>query len=160
VLLTSSGQSEKGDTVRIEAFSTPKDQKRTLLLLAACGTLVAAAGAAGIDDNPLGVALAFLSANSLVLAFVHPWRTSKQFWRLIIASGLGFFVFAALSNLLEAAASKVGVVGSSEGFFDGVGATFFLIAILLCPAGLMLGIIGTAITSRRERQSQEDPPAA
>ena len=51
--------------------------RRTLLLLVICGELAAAAGAVGIDDNPAGLSLAYLSAIALVLAFAHPWRASS-----------------------------------------------------------------------------------
>ena len=143
-----------------EAFSTPHNRRRTLLLFAVCGVLAAAAGAVGIDDNPLGVLLAFLSATALVLAFVHPWRTSRQFRRLACASALGFVALAVLSNVGEAVASKVGVQGPFEGLLNGAGAVFFLIAILLCPPGLLVGVIGAVVTSRRERHSRPDSPVA
>ena len=143
----------------LEAFSTPH-RRRTLLLIVVCGVLAAVAGAVGIDDKPLGLLLAFLSATALVLAFVHPWRTSRQFRRLVYASGLGFVALAVLSNVGEAVASKVGVQGPVEGLLNGVGAVFFLIAILLCPPGLLVGVIGAVVTSRRERHSRPDSPVA
>jgi hypothetical protein len=130
-----------------EAFSKPQ-WKRTLLLLVICGALAAAAGVVGIDDNLPGQSLAFLSAIALVLAFVHPWRTSRRFLLLTGASVLGFVVFAILSAVLENADVA------------GAGGVFFLLALFLCPAGLMVGIIGalaTLVTSRRERHL---PPAA
>jgi hypothetical protein len=141
----------------LEAFSTPHNRRRTLLFLALCGVLAVAAGAVGIDDNPLGVSLAFLSATALVLAFVHPWRTSRQFRRLVYASVLGFVALAVLSNVVEAIASKVGVQSPFAGLLNGVGAACFVIATLLCPAGLLAGIIGAVVTSRRERHSQYYP---
>ena len=142
------------------AFSTPHSRRRTLLLFAVCGVLAAAAGAVGIDDNPLGVSLAFLSATALVLAFVHPWRTSRQFRRLVYASVVGFVALAVLSNVFEAAAAKAGVQSPFEGLLNGAGAVFFLIAILLCPPGLLVGVIGAVVTSRRERHSRPDSPVA
>jgi hypothetical protein len=144
----------------LETFSMPHSRRRTLLLFAVCGVLAAAAGAVGIDDNPLGVSLAFLSATALVLAFVHPWRTSRQFQRLVYASGLGFVALAVLSNVCEAVASEVGVQGLFEGLLNGAGAVFLLIATLLCPPGLLVGVIGAVVISRRERHSQPDSPAA
>ena len=143
-----------------EAFSTPPSRRRTLLLLAVCGVLAAAAGAVGIDDNLPGVSLAYLSATALVLAFVHPWRTSRQFRRLVYASGLGFVAFAVLSNVLEGVAWKVGGQSPFEGLLNGAGAVFFVIATLLCPPGFVVGVIGAVVTSRRERHAQPDPPAA
>jgi hypothetical protein len=142
----------------LEAFSIPRSRRWTLLLLAVCGTLAAVTGMVGIDDNPLGVALAFLSATALVLAFVHPWRTSRQFRRLIYAAGLGFVVLTVLSNVFEAVAAKVGTQSPLEGLLNGAGAIFFLIAVLLCPPALLVGVIGAVVTSRRERYST--PPGS
>lgn len=48
----------------LQALATARNRNRTLLLLAACGILAAVAAAVGIDDNPLGVSLAFLSATA------------------------------------------------------------------------------------------------
>jgi hypothetical protein len=135
-------------------FSTPHNRRRTLVLLAVCGVLAGAAGAVGIDDNPLGVSLAFLSATALVLAFVHPWRTSRRFRRLIYASCLGFVALAVLSNVFEAVASRAGLQSPLAGALNGAGAVFFLIAVLLCPPGLLVGVVGALVTSRRERHSQ------
>ncbi len=132
----------------IEAFSKPH-LRRTLLFLAMCGALAAAAGVVGIDDDLPGLSLAWLSAVALVLAFVHPWRTSKRFLLLAGVSALGFVVFAVLSAVMENAA----VFG---------GGVFFLLALFLCPAGFVVGIIGavgTFFASRREHQ-QHVPPGS
>jgi hypothetical protein len=131
----------------IEAFSKSK-WRRTLLFLLICGVLATAAGVVGVSDNLAGLSLALLSATALVLAFVYPWRTPKRYLLLIGASVLMFIASTVLSNV----------------FGDGsaAGGLFFFIAIWLCPAGLLVGIIGTVttfITSRREHQ-QHVPPGS
>jgi hypothetical protein len=118
-----------------EAFSTPRSRRWTFFLFAIGGVLAAAVGAVGIDDNPLGVALAFLSGTALVLALVHPWKTSRQFRRLVYASGLGFVVLAVLSNVFEAVASKVGVQSPFASLLNGAGAIFFAYRHLALSAG-------------------------
>jgi hypothetical protein len=144
----------------LEAFSTPRNKKRTFILFAVCVALAAAAAIVGIGDNPPGLLLAFLSASAFIVAFVHPWRASKKFKRLIYASGLGFVVFAVLHNVFEGLASKAGVSGLVHGLLGGVGVAFFLVAILLCPPGLLVGAVGAIVMSRRERHSQPGAPAA
>jgi hypothetical protein len=129
-----------------EAFA-PQGRRLTLLLLVICGALAAAAGVVGIDDNLPGQSLAWLSAIALVLAFVHPWRTARRFLLLIGASALGFVVFAVLSASME----NAGVFG---------GGVFFLLALFLCPAALLVGIIGAVVTSRRVRHSPPAKPVA
>jgi len=144
----------------IEALSTPRTRRRTFILFAVCGVLAIAALAVGIDDNPPGLLLAFLSASAFVLAFVHPWRTSKQFRYLIYASALGFVVFGVLSNVFEAIASNLGGSGLVNSLFNGAGAACFLVATLLCPPGLLVGAVGAVILYFRERHSRPSTPAA
>ena len=136
------------------------NRNRSLVLLAVCGVLAAAAGVVGIDDNPPGIALAYVSATALVLAFVHPWKTSKQFRRLIYMSVGGFVAFAVLSNVLEALAPRVSTSGPLGGLLGGAGAAFFLIATLLCPPGLLVGVIGAVAKARREHHSRQDAPVS
>jgi hypothetical protein len=129
----------------LEAFSKAQ-RRRTLLFLVICGALAAAAGVVGTTDNLPGQSLAWLSAIALVLAFVHPWRTSRRFLLLIGASALGFVVFAVLSAVLE----NAGVAG---------GGVFFLLALFLCPAGLAVGIVGAVVTRVTSRRMHHLPPA-
>ena len=144
----------------LEAFSTPRNRSRTFILFAICGVLAVTAAAVGISDNPPGLLFAFLSASALVAAFVHPWRASKHFRRLIYASGLGFIVFAVLHNVLEGVASKAGISGLVHDLLSGAGVACFLVATLLCPPGLLVGAVGAVVMSRRERHSHPGVPAA
>ena len=128
------------------AFSKPQ-RRRMLLFLVICGALAAAAGVVGVDDNLVGSSLVWLSAIALVLAFVHPWRTSRRFLLLIGASVLGFVVFAILSASME----NAGVFG---------GGVFFLLALFLCPAGLLVGIFGAVGTFATSRRAHHLPPGS
>jgi hypothetical protein len=128
-----------------EAFSKPQ-WKRTLVFFVVCGALAAAAGVVGIDDNSVGGSLAWLSAIALVLAFAHPWRTSRRFLLLTGASVLAFVACTVLSATLE----NAGVAGA--------GGIFFLIAIFLCPAGFVVGIIGATVTLVASRRAHHVPP--
>jgi hypothetical protein len=134
-----------------EALSTPLNRHRTYLLLALCTALAIVSGVIGISDNPPGLLFAFLSAAALLLAFAHPWRTSKQFRRLFYLSGLAFIVFAILHNLLDVLGTRVGHPGLVQGLLNGAGVIFFLVAVLLCPPGLLVGAVGAVIMSWRAR---------
>lgn len=136
-----------------EAFTSPEHRNRSILLLVISGALAAAAAAVGIDDNPLGIALAYLSTTGLVLAFVHHWRSWKRFRRLIREACIGFVVSAVLSNVLELIGSRLGEQRPIAVPFNVVGALFFLIATLLCPPGLLVGIIGSIVTYGQARRS-------
>ena len=63
----------------IDAFSTRNNKFKTLILLVVCGLLAIASIFVGIDDNPSGVLLALFSAITFILAFSHPWRTTRKF---------------------------------------------------------------------------------
>ena len=138
-----------------KSFMSSRNILVSLMLFVAFCILAFAASVIGISDNPPGIALAFLSTIALVVAFVHPWRTSKQFRYLIYASGLGFVLFAVLHNVFEAIASKVGETSLAYGLLNGAGVTSFLIATLVCPSGLLVGAIGAAIMSSRDRRSRQ-----
>ena len=144
----------------IDAFSTPRNRIRTLVLLALCGLSAIAAVAIGIDDNPPGILLAFLAGTAFVLAFVHPWRTPRQFRRLLYASALGFVLFALLHNMFEAIAMNLGGPGLVQGLLNGAGAVSFVIAILVCPPGVLIGIVGAVVTSIRSRHERTSGPGA
>ena len=134
----------------LKALSTPRNRSRSLMLLAVCGVLAFAASVLGISDNPPGLVLAFLSTIAFVLAFVHPWRTSKQFLFLVYASGLGFVIFVILHNVFEVIASKMGESGLAYSLLNGAGVAFFFIAILVCPSGLLVGAVGALMARKKQ----------
>lgn len=142
----------------IDALSTPRNRIRTLIFLVISGLSAIAAAAVGIDDNPPGILLAFLAAIAFVLAFVHPWRTSRQFRRLLYASVLGFVVSVLLHNMFEAIASNLGSSGLVHDLFNGAGAVLFLIATLVCPSGLLVGAVGALIMFIRNRRRATPGP--
>jgi len=135
----------------LRAFSTVPNRNRTFILLAASVLLALAAVWVGIDDNPPGLLLAFLSATSLVLAFVHPWRSAQPFRRLIYASGIAFIVFGILHNVFDALASLDGGSGLADGLLIGASIVCFFIAILLCPPALLVGAVGAVTMSMRNK---------
>jgi len=143
----------------INAFSTRRHTVRTLVLLVGCCLLAVAAAGVGISDNPPGILLAFLAATAFVLAFVHPWKASKQFTRLLAWSALGIIAFAVLHNVFEAIASNLGGRGVLYGVLNGIGGALFLFALIVCPMGLLVGAIGAAVMSRREHKSQTSAPS-
>ena len=136
------------------AFSTPSNRNKTFILLAICVLLAIAAAAVGIDDNPLGILLAFLSATAFVIAFVHPWRTTKKFLFLILASLLGFILFIILNIILDTAAQNPETAGGLPDLLQGpiVNAMSIIIA-MICAAAFIVGAVGSvAMVIRRRRR--------
>ena len=135
------------------AFSTPRNRNRTSILLMICGVLALGAAVVGIDDNPPGLLLAYLSAAAFTVALVHPWRATRNFSMLMLASVLGFLVFGFLHNAFHGLASVAGSSGGAHDLLSGVGVVFFLIAVLLCPPAFLVGAVGAMVMSRRNRES-------
>jgi len=144
----------------IKSFMSTRNIIVSVILLVVCCILGAAANVVGIADNPPGIALAFLSTIALVLTFVHPLRNSKQFRYLVYTSGIGFILFAILHNVFEGISSKVGETSIAFSLLNGAGVASFLIAIFICPIGLLIGAIGAVIMSSRERRSKQNSSAA
>lgn len=124
---------------------------RTALVAMGC---VAIAGAlvVGISDNPPGIALVYGGLVCLVLAAVCRWRRPRSFVLLLAASALGFVVFAILHNLLYGLATMVDLAWL-EGTLQVLHVAAFLIALLLCPVGVLVGLVGwvaAVFRSRRE----------
>jgi hypothetical protein len=119
--------------------------------------VVALLGAFGlsISDNPPGLLLVYVAVTSLMLALVHHWRSPKRFLVLAIVSLLGFPMAALLHNLLyglgEAAADTPIVPGIADALHVG----FFLVAVFVCPVGVLVGAIGALVAWRR---GHHDPP--
>ncbi len=139
----------------MEALATPHNRVVTVVYLAIAGGLAIAAGVVGISDNPPGILLAYGAAAALVLAFVHPWRTSRQFRYLLYGSFLGFLVFAIAHNLFEVVAGRMGGPGFLVAILQGIQVAAFLIAILICPPALAIGTVGAVLMAIRNHRRAE-----
>jgi hypothetical protein len=114
----------------------------TLLLLALGAIAMIAAFVVGINDNPPGLALTYLSVTAFFLAWVHPWRSVKRFLVLLGACLVGFPVAVVLHNLfyaLSELAAQFALLAQLLGFLEGV---FFIGAVLVCPPGVVVGAVG------------------
>jgi len=124
-----------------------RNRKVTFGFVVLCCVSLIAAFIVGISDNPPGLALCYLATVSLILAFVHTWRKVKYFLILPGGSVIGFAVFAVLHNVFYALAeisSDIVVLSQMLKFLD---AASFLVAIFVCPAGLLIGAIGGMLTA-------------
>jgi len=141
----------------IEALATPRNRRTTVVFLAIAAVLAAAAGVVGISDNPPGILLAYGAAAALVVAFVHPWRTSRQFRYFFYTSFVGFFVLVVVHNVFEVVAGRMGGPGFVVAVLQGIQVAAFLIAILICPPALVIGAVGAVIMWIRNRRRPEVP---
>lgn len=126
--------------------STQRNKMITWMLLGIAVLLAAAAMLIGLDDNFIGVLLAFLAAVAAVLAFAHPWRQAKPFLFLLLGGIAGFILFILLD-----------ILGSS-GFISLEGAAFEIFAniyTMLAAAAFFIGIVGAVWMFIRNRQAQQ-----
>jgi len=118
-------------------------QRNTYIYLSVSIMAIVLALILGIDDNPPGIILVFAGCVLFILIFTQNWHNVKPFLLLSVFSIVGFIISAVLHNVLEA----IGGEGSILGI---IGVVFFLIAILICPAALLVGIVGSIVSSLRK----------
>ena len=136
-----------------DAFSTPSNRIKALILLAICGLLAIAAVVVGIDDDPPGILLAFLAATAFVLAFAHSWRTARKFMFLLLASVLGFVLFIILNIILDTVAQNPATSGALQDLIQSPFAnTLSLISVMVCPAAFIVGAVGSVAMFIRNRR--------
>lgn len=118
-------------------------QKSTYVYLAVSIILIVMALIVGIDDNPPGIIVFFLGSLVLVVAFTHNWKKAGSYLLLGVFSMAGFAVSVLLHNVFEAIGGEGTILGS-------VGAMFFLIALFICPACLLVGIVGSIVKALKK----------
>ena len=120
--------------------------KITLTLLISGIVLIVAGFAIGIADNTPGIAVMYVGLTLLLLAFIYLWRTSKPYLFLMLVSFVGGIVFAVLHNLFDGLADRVSDLALLPQILEGLGATAFIIAVILCPVGIFAGFFGAVVT--------------
>jgi uncharacterized membrane protein len=141
--------------VMIDAFSTPHNRIKKLALLVACGLSAIASAVVGIDDNPPGVLLALLAAIAFVLAFTHPWRTTRKFMLLLLASVLGFVLFIISNIILDSIAQNPATSGGLQTLIQSPAINALnLIFAMICQGAFIVGAVGSvAMLIRNCRQA-------
>jgi len=122
-----------------------------------CGSLTLAF-IVGISGNIPGLTLCYIASISFILAFVHTWRKVKLFLLLLVASLVGFAVFVVVHNLFYAFGQMAADIIVLKQLLEFLHAVFFIVAILVCPAGVLIGLVGsivTAITYFKKRRTDE-----
>ena len=100
----------------------------------------------------------FTLAGLGLVVMVYRAKLSGKIKVFLLASGyaaVGFLIGVVLHNLFYALASMTASVFLSGllGFLEGA---FFILAVLVCPLGLLVGIIGSLVLWRQVRPSEEN----
>ncbi len=117
------------------------NRAKTLISLGICGLALIGATILGVDDNPPGLALAYVAAACFVFAFVHSWRSARKFGLLALASLVGFLFFALIHNIFEGFVFPI-ATGLVKSVVEGISVAAFLLAVLISPAGFAVGLMG------------------
>jgi len=138
----------------IDAFSTPRNRIKTLILLVVCGLSAIVSAVIGIDDNPPGVLLAFLAATAFVLAFAHPWGTARKFTLLLLASVFGFVLFIFVNIISDSIAQNPTTSDTLKNLIQSPAySAVNLIFAMICPAVFIVGTVGSLTMFIRSRQT-------
>jgi len=121
-----------------------KHNKATWLFAAVAGVSLGAALIIGVSGNVTGLALCYIAAGSVILSFAHRWRKAWCFVILLTSSALGFVLGVLLHNFLYALSQMAADIPGLKQALELLHVVFFLFAILICPAGLLVGAVGTA----------------
>jgi hypothetical protein len=125
-------------------------QKSVTLLLVAAGLVsLSAAIILGIPDNPPGLALVYVAVTDWILAFALRWRQVRSFLILLGASLLGFPLAVVLHNLFYALGIMVADVAPLRVVLGWLEVGFFLLAVLVCPPGVLIGAAGSLVLAIR-----------
>ena len=107
----------------------------------------------GIDDNPPGALLIYLGSFVLIITFVHHWRESKKFLILFISSIFGAIIFGVLHNLFDGLQKMMGDIIILSQILVFLSVTTFLIALIVCPPGILIGLVGSIVLYFKNRKS-------
>lgn len=128
----------------IELFN--EQNRKTTIVLLICSIVSIAAGLIeGIDDNPPGIILLYIGIISIMIMFVRHWRSAKKYLIFFISSIIGFIVFAILHNVMYGLHKIVGDIIVLKQLLVFLDVFSFLIAVIVCPPGVLAGAVGTML---------------
>lgn len=121
-------------------------QKSNLVILALAVSLVIVGLILSSRCNSLAVALIYSGVLIGIVTYIHIWRDPLSFLILIGLSIVGFPVFVVLHNAFYAFGEISKKIFLLKSIFEILHALFFIIAVVICPTGLFIGIIGLLLT--------------
>jgi len=125
-------------------------------LVAIGGLALAGASIIGISDNPPGIGLTYGAILCLIAAAVWRWRRPRSFLLLFAFSVVAFGVFVVAHNLFYGIGKSVDEAWI-ELLMEGLHVGAFLIAVLICPAGALVGLVGWIATVIRSWRKPDVP---
>ena len=127
------------------------DRKSALVLAMVFCALLTAAILIGVSDNTPGLILCYLAATIPVIALTRTWQRKKSFLILLGASAAGFFVFVFLHNAFYALGTITSDIAVLGHLVEVLGVASFCVAVFLCPATFVVGVVGSIVLAIRGR---------
>lgn len=93
------------------------------------------------------------------MALAHHWREPRRSFLLLGLSFLGFVIFAVLHNVFYAIGESCSVSWVTS-LMEALHAGSFLVAVLSCPPGILVGLIGYFVAGFRTRKIQARAPSS
>jgi hypothetical protein len=94
----------------------------------------------------------FFLLGGLLTFLVYKQKLKGKPRRYLLLTGfsaVGFFVFAVLHNLFYALAELSKNIAVLPTVLEYLHATFFIISVIICPIGFVIGVIGSIILLRK-----------
>jgi len=123
-------------------YGDQKSRRLSYLFLLAGFVLFAFGMFSSLADSFGGTFLTYAGIFVLVLAHVHHWRSKRKFFILMLVSIIGIPVFKLLENIFETLAKQTSQNAYLSEMFNSFSALFFILAVLIFPAVLLIAIIG------------------
>ena len=139
------GTSIKGFFTFEEGAQGKRKRREVFILAGIFCALVISALVIGVSDNIPGIVLCYLATVTLVVAPTRTWRKAKRFLILLGSSVVGFFVFVFLHNAFYALTILTNHVAVLSHLMEAFHVMFFIIAVFLCPATLLVGAVGSIV---------------
>lgn len=133
-----------------------KYRKRTSVLIGLALIAVSLSVFLGIEDNPAGIVVIYIGVMLLILSMTYIWRLKKAFLILALISAVGFPFFIVLHNIffgISELIMHIKLVSDLTYLLDTVS---FLIAMLICPPGVLAGLGGALFLFIKERRNTTD----
>ena len=127
-----------------QSFESPY-QRVSVILVVGAAVSAAAAVLVGVDDNPLGVALAVLAGTIFVTAFIHRWRSPKRF---LVLSAISFglsLILVGILILIDISLTGGRVPESVASAVDFGGNALALIVAFLVVPSIVVGLVGALV---------------
>jgi len=119
-----------------------QDKKLSLIFLSVFVAFTILASIIGIADNPPGIILLYIGTASLILSFIHHWRSSRKYLIFLGVTIATFVISAILHNVLDGVADQYISMAILKSVVGGLGVVFFLLAVIVCPPAVIISIIG------------------